>query len=132
MPISRSESSAPRSASRNFRGRKKIKPSNETDANHGDPPTADAATGAVVLTVSAMLCGVESPEAICGGLKLQVASGGKFEHESVTLSGKELVVAEMLTLKFALLPAGTETPVVGFTPRLKSKFSLDPVTFKVA
>lgn len=65
-------------------------------------------------------------------MKLHVASDGRLEHESVTLSGKELVVAAMLTLKFAALPAATETPVVGLTPKLKSKFSLEPVTVNIA
>jgi len=116
-------------ASLNLRGRRKSTPNTETDANHGGMLIADA-TAAVVLIVSATLCGVELPEATCAGENVHVVSAGRFEQEKRTLSGNVVDVAEMFTAKLAKFPAGAET-VAGFTPRLRSKFWLDAVTVKV-
>jgi hypothetical protein len=53
-------------------------------------------------------------------LNQQVVSAGSFEHEKLTLFGKEPVVGLTSRLKMAGCPAGSDA-VVGLMPMVKSK-----------
>src|SRR5438045_3155004 len=74
---------------------------------NGARTITDAATGAVVAIVSATVCDPVFPLLICVGLKVQVLSGGRLEHEKVTLSGN-LAFGTRVTEKLAARPAATD------------------------
>ena len=78
-----------------------------------------AAVGAVVAMLKATV-ELPFPAGICGGLNMQLASGGRFEHEKLTAFGKVPEVGASPRLKVVAWPGGVD-PLSGLMAIVKSK-----------
>ena len=79
----------------------------------------DAGIAAVVASVK-VIAEFSLPGPTCGGLNAQVVSAGNFEHEKLTLFGKDPLVGLTSRLKIAGWPAGSDA-LAGVIPMVKSK-----------